>query len=118
MKIEYNECGYQGESKVVMADLPDLSYGEKHVCPDCDSDDIKEGAKKVFMSKKTDEEKLKALFTSFGIKFHEQKGVGENDNQVYLDADDDCDKVIGWGGFTTIFSFDEEGKFINVELFD
>ena len=38
MIIKCSECGYHGESKVIMGDRSDLSYGELDVCPECNSE--------------------------------------------------------------------------------
>lgn len=40
MQIECLGCGYVGESKVVMGDLADTSYGEIHTCPECGCEDV------------------------------------------------------------------------------
>ena len=35
------DCGYEGyDPKTIMTDLPDLSYGEQKVCPECESSGI------------------------------------------------------------------------------
>ena len=40
MRIECRDCGFIGNAKTIIADRPDLSYGEMLVCPKCKSDDV------------------------------------------------------------------------------
>ena len=38
--IKCNECGYEGEPKIIIGDMPDFSYGEMECCPECGSEDV------------------------------------------------------------------------------
>lgn len=54
----------------------------------------------------TDKEKLVNLFKEFGVEFI--------DEDIYITCEQGGEKVKGYYGFVTIFSFTEDGKFINM----
>jgi hypothetical protein len=65
----------------------------------------------------TDKEKLAALFTEFGIGFFDHETKIEID--VMPDSNDrESLKVKGYSGFATEFNFDENGKFIDVYIWE
>lgn len=67
----------------------------------------------------TDYEKLKQLFTEFGIAFREDwdESGSDNPNTISLVADD-SDKVCGYSYFYSTYEFDENGKFVQVGIWE
>ena len=63
----------------------------------------------------TDYDKVKALFTELGIGFTEHD---EKDNVKVICCEAGSDKVIGYSGFFTDFEFDEDGKFIQMGVWE
>lgn len=69
----------------------------------------------------SDYDKLKALFTEFGIGFNEGKddeylGCDDTDNKIVIAAGDS--KVDGYCMFFTEFVFEKDGSFSNVGLWE
>ena len=60
----------------------------------------------------TDYEKLKALFTEFGVEFTEHKSIGKTLNWICCTNGNDMGS--GFGNCYTDFNFDKDGKFIGM----
>lgn len=58
----------------------------------------------------SDKEKLKRLLTEFGVEFTE-KG-----NSII--CDEGSEKVAGYSGFVTEFTFDADGKFVEMGAYE
>lgn len=63
---------------------------------------------------KTDKDKLKALLTEFGVTFKEDLNNCARDEFNIIVEKDDNPKIVGYNGFFTDFTFDAEGKFIEM----
>jgi len=55
---------------------------------------------------KSDKEKLTDLLTSFGVDWQEKP------EGIKCGGFNEYDKITGYGGFYTLFEFDENGSFI------
>jgi hypothetical protein len=63
---------------------------------------------------KTDKQKLAALLTEFGIKFEEKMFT------VTLEVDKFTkgSKIFGYSGFSADFNFNDDGKFLTMEIWE
>lgn len=74
----------------------------------------------------TDKEKLQSLFSEFGIGYFSDDDAqidvmyGETSHAVFLENPiaGRNEKIDGYGGFYARFNFDDDGKFVNVGLFE
>jgi hypothetical protein len=73
----------------------------------------------------SDYEKLKVLLDDFGVKYSESieksctkyptnEILAENAKLIEVEYDGECEKVTGYMGFSTVFYFTNEGKFIQM----
>lgn len=62
----------------------------------------------------TDIEKLKSLLTEFGVPFY------LNGGRVMVEKvpHDDSSKVVGYRGFSCVFEFENDGKFISMGIWE
>lgn len=72
----------------------------------------------------TDKEKLEALFTELGIGFKRvpQFDIRPADARIPSDTTIYCSanepRIDGYNGFETTFVFDDDGKFIKMDLYE
>jgi hypothetical protein len=70
--------------------------------------------------KMTDKEKLVALLKEWGVVYNDSPNIYNGVNQVVLSTDHygKNSKVTGYSGFATEFTFDSEGKFVNIGIWE
>lgn len=69
----------------------------------------------------TDKEKLLALLKEWGVSYKDDPNFYNPAlNQVILEANAYADtaKVVGYNGFVTEFTFDKDGKFTNIGIWE
>lgn len=72
----------------------------------------------------TDREKLKSLLNEFGINFKEGgtnfrgASIPEMKNDIEVHAQGKEHKVNGYMGFFCTFEFDDDGKFVQMGIFE
>ena len=66
---------------------------------------------------KTDQERFLELMQDFGVELDtpDTKQINESSFDIYVDR---CEKIIGYYGFVASFTFDENGKFKTVGIWE
>ena len=66
---------------------------------------------------KTDQERFLELMHDFGVVLDDSlpNKINESSFDIYVDR---CEKIIGYTGFVATFTFDENGKFKTVGIWE